>query len=40
MSGINPAYLMNPGEGSELFEDWTLLHYAENERTEILAERP
>jgi len=40
MSGINPAYLMKPGEGRDLFEDWTLLHYTENERTEILAEKP
>ena len=25
---------------NELFEGWELLHYAENERTEILAEKP
>ncbi len=40
MSGINPAYLMKPGEGRDLFEGWTLLYYTENERTEILAEKP
>jgi SAM-dependent methyltransferase len=40
MSGINPAYLMKPGEGRELFEDWMLLHYIETERTEVLAEKP
>ena len=40
MSGINPAYLMKPGEGRELFEGWTFLQYTENERTEILAEKP
>jgi tellurite methyltransferase len=39
MSGINPAYLMRPGEGRELFGDWKLLHYEETERTDILAEK-
>ena len=39
MSGINPAYLMNAGEGRNLFSDWKLIHYVEAERTEILAEK-
>lgn len=39
MSGINPAFLMSPGEGQELFGDWTLLHYSEGEYTEILAQK-
>ena len=40
MSGINPEYLIKPGEARKVFEGWKLLHYEENERTEILAERP
>jgi hypothetical protein len=40
MSGINPAYLMRPREGRELFEGWNLLHYTETDRTEIIAEKP
>jgi SAM-dependent methyltransferase len=40
MSEINPAYLLRPGEGRELFGDWKLLHYAETARTEIIAEKP
>jgi tellurite methyltransferase len=40
MSGINPAYLMRAGEGRELFGDWKPLHYAEAERTEIIAQKP
>jgi tellurite methyltransferase len=40
MSGINPAFLMAPGEGRELFGDWTLIHYEEAQRTEIIAEKP
>ena len=39
MSGINPRFLMRSGEGRELFGDWKLLHYAEAERTEIVAEK-
>lgn len=39
MSGINPAYLIATGEGRELFEGWKLLHYVENERMEIVAEK-
>jgi SAM-dependent methyltransferase len=40
MSGINPAYLTRAGEGRVLFGDWNLLHYAEGERMEIVAQRP
>jgi tellurite methyltransferase len=40
MSGINPAFLMAPGEGRELFAGWTLLHYEEAERMEIIAQKP
>jgi hypothetical protein len=40
MTGINPAYQMRAGEGRELFADWNLIHYAENTRTEIIAEKP
>ena len=40
MSGINPAFLMAPGEGRQLFGDWELLHYDEADRTEIIARKP
>ena len=40
MFGINPAFLMAPGEGRELFGDWELLHYDEADRTEIIARKP
>ena len=40
MSGINPAFLLHAGEGNKLFGDWDLLHYSENSRTEILAQKP
>jgi SAM-dependent methyltransferase len=40
MSGINPAFLMAPGEGRQLFGDWKLIHYEEAERTEIIAQKP
>jgi tellurite methyltransferase len=40
MTGINPRFLMRPGEGREFFGDWRLLQYREAERTEILAAKP
>lgn len=40
LSGIRPAFLIEAGEGRKLFGDWKLLHYAEGERTEIIAEKP
>lgn len=36
---ITKNYRLEPGEGKQLFGDWKLIHYAEGERTEILAEK-
>lgn len=40
MQGINPAYQIHPGEAKAVFAGWTLLHYSEGSRTEIIARRP
>ena len=40
MERINPAFQMRAGEGKELFAGWTLLHYVEAGRTEMIAEKP
>lgn len=40
MSGIRPDFLIEAGEGRKLFGDWRLLHCAEGERAEIIAEKP
>jgi tellurite methyltransferase len=39
MTGINPAFQMHPGEGRAFFKGWKLLHYSEEDRTEIVAEK-
>jgi SAM-dependent methyltransferase len=40
-AGMNPAFLVAPGEIRSVFEDWELLLYTESEqRTSIIARRP